>query len=28
VSVEQLMDIFKSLPSFYEGRFVPTLTSR
>jgi len=25
VPVEQLMDIFKSLPSFYKGRFVPTL---
>jgi hypothetical protein len=25
--VERLIDIFKSLPSFYEGRFVPTLTS-
>ena len=24
-SVEQLMDIFKTLPSFYEGRFVPVL---
>jgi hypothetical protein len=27
ISVERLIDIFKSLPSFHESRFVPTLTS-
>jgi hypothetical protein len=25
VPAEQLMDIFKSLPSLYEGFFVPTM---
>ena len=25
VTVEQLMDIFKGLPSFYEGFFIPTV---
>ena len=25
VTVEQLIDVFKGLPSFYEGFFIPTL---
>ena len=25
VTVEQLMDVFKGLPSFYEGCFIPTV---
>jgi hypothetical protein len=25
VTTEQLMDVFKGLPSFYEGFFIPTL---
>ncbi|MHC4207436.1 MAG: heavy-metal-associated domain-containing protein [Planctomycetota bacterium] len=25
VTVEQLIDVFKDLPSFYEGFFIPTL---
>jgi hypothetical protein len=25
IAVEQLMDIFRSLPSFYQGRFIPTM---
>ncbi len=25
VTVEQLLDIFKDLPSFYEGFFIPTV---
>ncbi|MCX5646734.1 MAG: hypothetical protein NTZ17_18970 [Phycisphaerae bacterium] len=25
VSVEQLLDVFRSLPSFYQGHFVPTV---
>ncbi len=25
VTVEQLLDIFKGLPSFYEGFFIPTV---
>lgn len=25
ISARQLMDVFKSLPSFYSGSFVPTL---
>ena len=25
VAVEQLIDIFKGLPSFYEGYFIPTM---
>lgn len=25
ISVEQLMDIFRSLPSFYENHFVPSV---
>ncbi len=27
VTVEQLLDIFKGLPSFYEGFFIPTVTT-
>jgi hypothetical protein len=25
VTVEQLIDVFRSLPSFYEGCFIPTM---
>jgi hypothetical protein len=25
VTVEQLLDVFKGLPSFYEGFFIPTV---
>lgn len=28
IAVEQLMDIFRSLPSFYRGRFIPTLLQK
>jgi hypothetical protein len=27
ISVEQLMDIFKTLPSFHKAHFVPTVAS-
>ena len=28
VTVEQLMDVFKGLPSFYEGFFIPRLITQ
>jgi hypothetical protein len=28
IAVEQLLDIFRDLPSFYAGRFVPTVVEK
>jgi hypothetical protein len=28
IAVEQLLDIFRNLPSFYAGRFIPTVMEK